>query len=96
MENIIQYSKTSCRLVYIKQDGTFICPVRYILPQQAAKSYFDLIENGYRQGSNTLIEYIDAQNQFTVSSLKLTITTYKVLQAMASIERETATYSFNN
>ena len=67
-----------------------------IKEQKSAQSYFHFIESGYKEGTNTLIEYIDAQNQFTVSSLKLTIVTYKVLQAMAGIERETATYSFNN
>ena len=67
-----------------------------IKEQKSAQGYFHFIESGYKQGTNTLIEYIDAQNQLTVSSLRLTIVTYKVLQAMAGIERETATYFFNN
>lgn len=62
--------------------------------QTSAKSYFKLIETGYHEGTNSLIEYLDARNQLTNSDLQLTINTFKVLQAQASLERETASYSF--
>jgi outer membrane protein len=62
---------------------------------QAARSYFKLIEKGYQEGTNNLIEFLDARNQLTASELQLTITTYKVLQAIASLERETASFAIN-
>jgi outer membrane protein TolC len=62
---------------------------------QAAKSYFKLIEKGYQEGTNNLIEFLDARNQLTASELQLTINTYKVLQSIASLERETASYAIN-
>jgi outer membrane protein len=62
----------------------------------SAKSYFKLIETGFNEGTNSLIEYLDARNQLTSSELKLTITTFKVLQAVATLERETASDAFTN
>jgi len=56
----------------------------------AAKAYFNLIDKGYREGSNSLIEFIDARNQLTDSSLKLNIARYNVLVQLAEYERQTA------
>lgn len=61
--------------------------------QQSADSYFKLLENGYREGSFSLIEFLDARNQLTSASINQTITKYKVFQALANQERETANYN---
>ncbi len=58
----------------------------------SAQSYFNLIEKGIKEGVNSQIEFIDARNQLTVSQISVNINLYKVLQAMADVERETATY----
>jgi len=57
----------------------------------AAKAYFNLIDKGFREGSNTLIEFIDARGQLTDASLKLNIARYNVLIQLAEYERQTAT-----
>jgi outer membrane protein TolC len=62
---------------------------------EAASAYFRLIEKGYKEGVNSLIEYLDARNQLTNAQILLNINTYKVLQAAAAIERQSATYSLN-
>ncbi|SEN44563.1 Outer membrane protein TolC [bacterium A37T11] len=59
----------------------------------AAESYQRLIERGYQAGSNTYIETIDARNQLTTAKLALNGNKFNVLQAAASVERETAAYS---
>ncbi|WP_175634243.1 TolC family protein [Pedobacter ghigonis] len=62
---------------------------------EAASSYQRLIEKGYKAGTNSFIETIDARNQYTSAQLLVNINRYKVLSAMADVERETATYSIN-
>ncbi|OYQ32982.1 hypothetical protein CHU92_10475 [Flavobacterium cyanobacteriorum] len=62
---------------------------------KASESYFRVIESGYRQGANTLIEYIDARNQLTQSQLSGNIARYRVLAALTDIERQNATYKIN-
>lgn len=57
----------------------------------SAKAYFNLIDKGYREGSNSLIEFIDARDQLTDSSLKLNIARYNILIQLAEYERQTAT-----
>lgn len=59
---------------------------------EAASSYQRLIERGYREGTNTFIETVDARNQFTQAQLLQAINQYKVLIAAADLERETASY----
>ncbi|MGK9120504.1 TolC family protein [Olivibacter jilunii] len=59
---------------------------------EAAASYQRLIEKGYKVGSNTYIETIDARNQLTTAQLSTLINKYNVLLAAAELERETATY----
>jgi outer membrane protein len=59
---------------------------------EAAASYQRLIERGYREGTNSFIETVDARNQYTQAQLLYTINQYKVLIAAANLERETATY----
>lgn len=60
---------------------------------KSAESYFKLIDKGYSEGINSSIEFIDARSQLTNSKLQVNINTYKVLVAMAAMERETASYN---
>lgn len=62
---------------------------------KAAESYYKVIETGYNQGVNSLVEYIDARNQLTASQLQNAIAKYQLLLAAATLERETASYSIN-
>jgi outer membrane protein len=59
---------------------------------KSAQSYFNLVEKGYQQGVNTLIEFLDARNQLTGSALQQNLKHYEVLTALARVERETASY----
>ncbi len=61
----------------------------------AAEAYQRLIERGFRAGSNTYIETVDARNQLTAARMALTINKYNVLTAAASLERETASFNLN-
>lgn len=63
---------------------------------EAAASYFRLIDRGYKAGTNTFIETVDARSQLTNAQLAITINRYKVLIAAAALERETASYPINN
>ena len=58
---------------------------------KAATSYFELIERGYAEGINTLIEFLDARNQLTTSELLNNVRTFELLIAKAKFEREIAT-----
>jgi outer membrane protein TolC len=60
--------------------------------EESARSYFHLIDTGYREGVNTLIEYIDGRNQLTTSEVQLQAAYYTTLQRLAELERATATY----
>src|SRR5699024_8591528 len=59
---------------------------------EAAKSYQRLIIRGYREGTNTYIETVDARNQLTEAKIAVSIDRYKMLSAKARLERETASY----
>jgi outer membrane protein len=63
---------------------------------KSAKSYFNLIDKGYQQGVNSLIEFLDARNQLTSSQLQENLKMFEMLAASAKLERETASYSFEN
>lgn len=54
----------------------------------SATAYFRLVERGYREGVNSLIEFIDARNQLTTASLQKNLNTYKLLKANAQLERQ--------
>ena len=58
----------------------------------AAASYFTLIEKGFNEGVNTQIEYLDARNQLTGAEVQLAVARTTVLQKLAELERQTATY----
>ncbi|GAA4792279.1 outer membrane channel protein TolC [Olivibacter ginsenosidimutans] len=62
----------------------------------AASSYQRLIDRGYKAGTNTYIETIDARNQLTTANLSSLMSKYNVLSAAAELERETATYPLNH
>jgi outer membrane protein TolC len=63
---------------------------------KSAQSYFNLVEKGYREGINSLIEFLDARNQLTASQLQLNLRQFEMLTADARLERETASYTFEN
>lgn len=53
----------------------------------ASRAYFKLIERGFKEGTNPLIEFVDARNQLTLSELQVTIQTYKILIAKSELDR---------
>jgi outer membrane protein TolC len=61
---------------------------------KAAQSYFNLIDKGYQEGVNTLIEFLDARNQLTTSQLQQTVKLYDMFTSTAKLERESASYTF--
>jgi outer membrane protein TolC len=61
---------------------------------KSAQSYFNLVEKGYKEGVNSLIEFLDARNQLTSSQIQLNLRQLEILTAAARVERETASYSF--
>lgn len=67
-----------------------------LIQLQSAQSYFKIIDNGYRVGSSSLIEFLDARNQITSAELMLNISKYKVMIEIANVERETASYILTN
>ncbi|MGX5687742.1 TolC family protein [Arcticibacter tournemirensis] len=62
---------------------------------EAAESYQRLIERGFRAGTNTYIETVDARTQLTSARMAVLINKYNVLAASATLERETASYTFS-
>lgn len=63
--------------------------------EQSAAQYFKLIDRGFKEGTNSFIEYLDARNQYTTAQLQVSINHYKLLNGLADYEREAATYSIN-
>jgi outer membrane protein len=55
----------------------------------AARAYFNLIDKGFKEGANSLLDFLDARNQLTTSALQLNINQYKVLHQLAEYERQT-------
>lgn len=62
---------------------------------KAAASYFNLVERGYAEGVNSLIEFLDARNQLTTSELLNNVRRFELLIARAKLERENATTQIN-
>lgn len=56
----------------------------------AARAYFSLVDKGFQEGANTLLEFMDARNQLTVSALQLKRDQYNVLVQLAEYERQIA------
>ncbi|HVZ57866.1 MAG TPA: TolC family protein [Chitinophagaceae bacterium] len=63
--------------------------------QEAARQYFKLIDRGYREGTSSFLEWLDARNQYTNSQLRTNINGFQFLVALADLERQTAAYSIN-
>ena len=63
---------------------------------EAARSYQRLIDKGYKEGSNTFIETLDARAQLTAAQLKTIISQYHIMIADAHYERESASFPLNN
>jgi outer membrane protein len=85
--------------VSVAQGEKFTAIDNYEAAQQqltSAQSYFTLVDKGYKEGVNSLIEFLDARNQLTSSELQLSLRQYELLTAEAKLERETASYSFEN
>lgn len=59
---------------------------------EAAQTYQRLVDRGYKAGTNTYIETVDARNQYTTARMAVLINQYKVLAAAAVVERENASY----
>ena len=57
---------------------------------ESATAYFKLVDRGFREGVNTLIEFIDARQQLTTASLQLNISQYTILSQLAEYEWQTA------
>jgi outer membrane protein len=62
---------------------------------EAARAYFKLIAKGFKEGANSLLEFMDARNQLTTSALQLNINQYNVLMQLAEFERQTAVSKIN-
>ncbi len=61
---------------------------------ESSAAYLRLIDRGFKEGANSLIEFIDARNQFTQASLQKTINAYDLLKAQASLERQLSTETY--
>jgi outer membrane protein TolC len=57
----------------------------------AATAYLKLIDRGFKEGSQSLLEFIDARNQFTQAALQKTISEFKLQMALAQLERQLTT-----
>lgn len=57
----------------------------------ATTAYFKLVDKGFKEGSQSLLEFIDARNQFTHAALQKNISTYKLQMALAQLERQLTT-----
>ncbi len=55
----------------------------------SAQSYFNLVDKGFKEGINSLIEFIDARNQLTNSELQVSINQNRVLNAFAEYQCQT-------
>ncbi len=55
---------------------------------KSAGAYLRLLDKGYKEGTNSLIEFIDARNQYTQAVLQVSIASYCLLTAIADLERE--------
>lgn len=54
----------------------------------SSEAYLRLVDRGFREGANSLIEFIDARNQYTQASLQQTINTYSLLISQTKLERQ--------
>jgi len=57
----------------------------------SASAYLKLVDKGFKDGSQSLLEFIDARNQYTQAALQKNISAYKLQMAMAQLERQLST-----
>jgi outer membrane protein TolC len=57
----------------------------------SASAYFKLVDKGFKEGSQSLLEFIDARNQYTQAALLKSISVYKLQMALAQLERHLTT-----
>ena len=57
----------------------------------SASAYLKLIDRGFKDGSQSLLEFIDARNQYTQAALQKNISAYKLQMALAQLERQLST-----
>jgi len=55
---------------------------------ESSTAYFRLVDRGFKEGTNSLIEFIDARSQLTQASLQKTISSYNLLKTLAILERQ--------
>lgn len=58
---------------------------------QSTSNYFKLVNRGFKDGSQSLLEFIDARNQYTQAALQKNISSYKLQMAIAQLERQLTT-----
>lgn len=61
---------------------------------ESSAAYFRLVDRGFKEGTNSLIEFIDARSQLTQASLQKTITSYNLLRSLAMLERQLTTETY--
>jgi outer membrane protein TolC len=54
----------------------------------SATAYLNLVDKAFKDGSQSLLEYIDARNQYTQAALQKNISSYKLQMALAQLERQ--------
>jgi len=57
----------------------------------SASAYLKLVDRGFKDGSQSLLEFIDARNQYTQAALHKNISAYKLQIALAQLERQLTT-----
>jgi outer membrane protein len=57
----------------------------------SATAYLNLVDRAFKDGSQSLLEFIDARNQYTQAALQKNISTYKLQMALAQLERQLTT-----
>ncbi|MCM0041863.1 MAG: TolC family protein [Algoriphagus sp.] len=58
---------------------------------ESATAYLNLVDRAFKDGSQSLLEFIDARNQYTQAALQKNISTYKLQMALAQLERQLTT-----
>ena len=57
----------------------------------SASAYLKLVDRGFKDGNQSLLEFIDARNQYTQAALQKNISAYKLQMALAQLERQLTT-----
>jgi outer membrane protein TolC len=57
----------------------------------SATAYLKLVDKAFKDGSQSLLEYIDARNQYTQAALLKNISSYKLQMSLAQLERQLTT-----